>query len=135
VSRDPRANVGQKLLRTIRHGASARYLKARLQNAIVTRPLTLNDELAVPNKLFEYLMAGLAVVAPRLPGVAPIIEAEQVGATFEPGSSVALAQVLSSLVNSPGLVSAMKQRARAVALSRFNAEAQRSVLLSAWTGD
>src|SRR5207247_3917579 len=29
VSRDPRANVGQKLLRTIRHGASARYLQAR----------------------------------------------------------------------------------------------------------
>jgi carbamoyltransferase len=33
VSRDPRANLGRKLLRTIRHGASARYLKARLQNA------------------------------------------------------------------------------------------------------
>ncbi|MGI8421328.1 MAG: carbamoyltransferase family protein [Gaiellaceae bacterium] len=33
VSRDPRANLGQKLLRTIRHGASARYLKARLENA------------------------------------------------------------------------------------------------------
>ena len=37
VSRDPRANVGQKLLRTIRHGASARYLKARLQNAAKIR--------------------------------------------------------------------------------------------------
>jgi carbamoyltransferase len=37
VSRDPRANVGQKLLRTIRHGASARYLKARLQNAAKVR--------------------------------------------------------------------------------------------------
>jgi carbamoyltransferase len=33
VSRDPRANLGRKLLRTIRHGASARYLKARLENA------------------------------------------------------------------------------------------------------
>jgi carbamoyltransferase len=33
VSRDPRANLGRKLLRTIRHGASARYLKARLDNA------------------------------------------------------------------------------------------------------
>src|SRR4051794_34247795 len=33
VSRDPRANLGRKLLRTIRHGASARYLKARLANA------------------------------------------------------------------------------------------------------
>src|SRR6059058_1528226 len=37
VSRDPRANVGQKLLRTIRHDASARYLKARLQNAAKIR--------------------------------------------------------------------------------------------------
>src|SRR5712691_4149828 len=37
VSRDPRANIGQKLLRTIRHGASARYLKARLQNAAKIR--------------------------------------------------------------------------------------------------
>src|SRR4029453_9954290 len=27
VSRDPHANVGPELLRTIRHGASARYLK------------------------------------------------------------------------------------------------------------
>ena len=33
VSRDPRANLGRKLVRTIRHGASARYLKARLENA------------------------------------------------------------------------------------------------------
>src|SRR3954452_15699413 len=37
VSRDPRANIGQKLLRTVRHGASARYLKARLQNAAKIR--------------------------------------------------------------------------------------------------
>jgi len=37
VSRDPRANIGAKLMRTIRHGASARYLKARLQNAAKIR--------------------------------------------------------------------------------------------------
>jgi carbamoyltransferase len=37
VSRDPRANLGRKLLRTIRHGASARYLKARLDNAAKIR--------------------------------------------------------------------------------------------------
>jgi len=37
VSRDPRANLGRKLLRTIRHGASARYLKQRLQNAAQIR--------------------------------------------------------------------------------------------------
>ena len=37
VSRDPRANLGRKLMRTIRHGASARYLKQRLQNAAQVR--------------------------------------------------------------------------------------------------
>jgi carbamoyltransferase len=49
VSRDPRANVGQKLLRTIRHGASARYLKARLQNAAKIRDVrtALADALGI----------------------------------------------------------------------------------------
>ena len=37
VSRDPKANVGQKLLRTVRHGARAGYLKARLRNAAKIR--------------------------------------------------------------------------------------------------
>src|SRR5438552_17068602 len=37
VSRDPRANLGRKLLRTIRHGASARYLKQRLDHAARVR--------------------------------------------------------------------------------------------------
>jgi carbamoyltransferase len=33
IARDPRANLGHKLLRTVRHGVSARYLKSRLENA------------------------------------------------------------------------------------------------------
>src|SRR3954466_3619926 len=33
IARDPRANLGHKLLRTVRHGVSARFLKARLENA------------------------------------------------------------------------------------------------------
>ncbi|MDX6470661.1 MAG: carbamoyltransferase, partial [Gaiellaceae bacterium] len=37
VSRDPRANTGRALSRTIRHGASARYLKARLDHAAEPR--------------------------------------------------------------------------------------------------
>ena len=37
IARDPRANIGAKLIRTIRHGASARCLKARLENAAKVR--------------------------------------------------------------------------------------------------
>jgi carbamoyltransferase len=37
ASRDPRANIGHDLLRTVRHGASARYLKASLDKAAKVR--------------------------------------------------------------------------------------------------
>jgi glycogen(starch) synthase len=99
---------------------------------IVTRPLTRNDELAAPNKLFEYMMAGLAVVAPRLKGVAEIVEGENVGVTFAPGSPSALADALSGLAADPAHTSAMKSRARRIALDRLNAEAQRPALAAAW---
>jgi len=50
VSRDPKANIGRKLLRTIRHGASGRYLKARLENAAKVRDVKthLAQGLGVP---------------------------------------------------------------------------------------
>jgi carbamoyltransferase len=37
VSRDPRANLGQKLRRAVQHGTSPKYLKARLDNAAKIR--------------------------------------------------------------------------------------------------
>jgi len=37
VSHDPSANIGHELIRNVRHGASARYLKERLQNAARVR--------------------------------------------------------------------------------------------------
>jgi glycosyltransferase involved in cell wall biosynthesis len=100
---------------------------------VVTRRLTLNDELALPNKLFEYMMAGLGVVASRLAGVSGIVESEGVGLLFDPGSPSSLAACLSSLAQRPAEVQAMKTRARLAAVERFNADAQRSELLAAWT--
>jgi glycosyltransferase involved in cell wall biosynthesis len=99
---------------------------------VSTRPLTRNDELAAPNKLFEYLMAGLAVAVPRLPGIAEMIDGEDVGVTFEPGSPASLGQVLTELAANPDRVTALKQRARELALARYNAEAQRPALSEAW---
>jgi carbamoyltransferase len=50
VSRDPRANVGHELLRSIRDGASARYLKATMDNAAKPRDAiaALAQSLEVP---------------------------------------------------------------------------------------
>lgn len=99
---------------------------------VVTRPLSLNDRLAAPNKLFEYLMAGLAVAVPQLPGVAAIVECEDVGVTYDPGDPVDLARVLRELAADRPRLLALRTRARRSALDKHNAEAERPTLRAAW---
>jgi glycosyltransferase involved in cell wall biosynthesis len=99
---------------------------------IINRPVSRNDELVFPNKLFEYLMAGLAVVAPRLPGMTPLLEEEQVGATFVAGDPVALGETLEQLAAQPDRVAAMRKRARRLARGRYNARVQAELLRAVW---
>jgi glycogen synthase len=99
---------------------------------VINRPVTRNDELVLPNKLFEYLMAGLAVVVPRLPGLAPLVEGEGVGLTYEPGRPEALGAALTALARDDARLAEMRARARRLALERFNAESQVPVLLHVW---
>jgi glycogen(starch) synthase len=101
---------------------------------IINRPLTRNDELVLPNKLFEYLMAGLAVVAPRLPSLTRVVEGDGVGLTFEPGNAAALGDALAALAQDDARLAEMRTRARRLALERYNAEAQAGALEHAWRG-
>ena len=99
---------------------------------IINRPVSPTNELVVPNKLFEYMMAGLAVVAPRLPGLEPIVEGEGVGLCFDPGRPEQMGEALQRLSADRGLLDRYRNRARTLALERYNAEAQVVPLLAAW---
>lgn len=99
---------------------------------IINRPLTRTDEFVVPNKLFEYMMAGLAVVVPRLPGLEPIVEGEGIGITFPPGDPEALGQALQELGRDRPRLRAMQKRSRALALDRYNSAVQVKALERAW---
>lgn len=99
---------------------------------VINRPVTRNDELVFPNKLFEYMMAGLAVVVPRLPALGPFVEHEGVGLTYTPGDPTDLARALDELAADRPRLAEMQRRARAAALARYNAEAQEPKLLEAW---
>ena len=96
---------------------------------VIDRPETDNARFALPNKLFEYMMAGLAVVVPNVPAMARLVETEGIGRTYEPGS---LGEVLAELAADRPAVEEMRRRARRAAVERYNAEAQRPVLYEAW---
>jgi glycosyltransferase involved in cell wall biosynthesis len=99
---------------------------------MINRPISRNDELTLPNKLFEYMMAGLAVVAPDLPSVGTFVEREGVGITYRAGDAAALGAAIRRLAEDPALLAACSDRARRLALESYNAEAQGPVLARAW---
>jgi glycosyltransferase involved in cell wall biosynthesis len=96
---------------------------------VIDRLETDNTRLALPNKLFEYLMAGLAVAVPRAPAMARLVEEHRVGVVYGPGE---LGAALERLGSDREALDEMRLRARELAVTGFNAEAQRPNLLRAW---
>ncbi len=60
----------------------------------VPEPITLSIHLALPNKLFEYLMAGLPVVVADIPEMRRVVEEFDVGLVVDPYDRDALAAAL-----------------------------------------
>lgn len=59
----------------------------------------LNHRYALPNKLFEYLAAGVPVIASDLPEISQIIQRFSVGCVVPPGNTKALAAALNRAVS------------------------------------
>jgi SAM-dependent methyltransferase/glycosyltransferase involved in cell wall biosynthesis len=100
---------------------------------IFDRPLSRNGELTLPNKLFEYLTAGLAVIVPNLETIGPLVEEERVGLVFDPGHPDQLAVRLAELAADRPRLLELRERARELASSRLNAEVEAKTLRRAWT--
>lgn len=54
----------------------------------------LNHRYALPNKLFDYVNAGVPVLASRLPEIARVVESGNLGLTVPPGDAVAVGEAL-----------------------------------------
>jgi glycosyltransferase involved in cell wall biosynthesis len=84
-------------------------------------PTGLNNYLSTPNKLFEYLMAGLPIAGADIPEVRKVIEEERIGLIFDPYSPRDIARALREMARSPALEE-MARRSRAAAEERYHWE-------------
>jgi glycosyltransferase involved in cell wall biosynthesis len=83
---------------------------------IIAEPgLDENQRLTSSNKLFEYVHAGLAVVAPALPGLAETVEGEQVGVLYRTADAAALAAAIDRIAGDRNERHALQQQARTAA--------------------
>jgi glycosyltransferase involved in cell wall biosynthesis len=72
----------------------------------------LNHELTVSNKMFDYLMAGLAVVSSDLPSLRKIMERSGAGLMYKPGSPEELAERIKTLYEDSELLETLSENAR-----------------------
>jgi glycosyltransferase involved in cell wall biosynthesis len=87
------------------------------------RPGNRNHELTVSNKIFDYMMAGLAVIASDLPGLATVMRRSTGGVTYTPGSPSRLADAINDLYLDSRALHGFADNARRFALNEAHAEA------------
>ena len=64
--------------------------------------MSLNNYLSLPNKIFEYIAAGLPVVASDFPDMAELVSDYDVGETCDPESPADIARAIRSRARSTG---------------------------------
>jgi len=82
---------------------------------------------ALPNKLFDYLAAGLGIVAFRTKALGSLEDVESFAILLDEASEIALAEALQSLSNDPERVSQMK-RVACYVMHRYSSEQAREKL-------
>ncbi len=100
--------------------AAVRALLMRAVAGVVTFHPLPNHLDAHPTKMFEYMSAGIAVIASDFPLWREIIEGNQCGVCINPRDAGALAQAIDRLVTQPDLARRMGENGRKAVLEKYN---------------
>lgn len=140
VTREPTRFVGQLLARAEDRGVRARcrlapYVPNHLVSAYLSEatigvhPLVsgyINHEIALPNKLFEYLHAGLPLVVSDCRAMASFVREAGVGEVFTSGSATELAAAVERVA---GDLDGYRSR---IDVSRYGWEAQERAIIDCY---
>src|SRR5207245_6962129 len=87
------------------------------------RPTTLNNRLCLPNKIFEYLQAGLALAVSALPEMARVVKEIGAGEVFNPEQPRDIARAVNGMTGHAKRLAELEGRERAAA-KRYTCETQ-----------
>ncbi|MCD6587770.1 MAG: glycosyltransferase family 4 protein [Candidatus Fermentibacteraceae bacterium] len=95
---------------------------------ILFRNTCLNHYYSLPNKLYEYMMAGVPIVSSDFPELKRVLGEAESGITVDPDSPEEIAEAVERLAANPDMRDRMKENGRKAALSRYNWEPQSEIL-------
>ena len=97
-------------------------------------PSCLNYRYSLPNKLFQYMAAGIPVVASDLPQVREVVDGARCGVVVDTTRPSAIARAIEQLASDPAEARAMGTRGRAAVEERYHWAAAGAVLVRAYAG-
>ncbi len=93
------------------------------------KPTNINYELSLPNKLFDYIHAGVPVLASDLKEVTQIVAQHQIGITLKEYSPISIAHSINELINKEELRETLHQNC-IIARNELNWENEEKELIS-----
>ena len=100
--------------------AGVRAVMARAMAGLVTLHAAPNYLDALPVKMFEYMAAGIPVIASRIPLWRDIVESNQCGVCVDPQDAGAIAAAIDYFVLNPDIARRMGQNGRRAILDKYN---------------
>ena len=97
---------------------------------ILFRNTCLNHYYSLPNKLYEYMMAGVPIVSSNFPELRRVIEEVHCGITVDPENPGGIAAAVEKLAADPELRRRMADSGRKNAMNRYNWEPQKNKLIN-----
>jgi glycosyltransferase involved in cell wall biosynthesis len=99
---------------------------------ILLQPARLNDYTGQPNKLFEFMGAGLALLASDFPEIGPVIRETGCGLAVDPTDLPAVTGALRTLLADPGQAGRMARQGRAAVEREHNWDTAAARLLEVY---
>lgn len=134
MAADPTLGETLRVLPPVRSEDLPVYTADADAGLILFRNTCLNHYYSLPNKLYEYMMAGIPVIASDLPEIARVVKEGDFGLLIDPGDPAAIADAVRRAASDPSWRAAAGARARAAAERVHNWGEQEKVLLAAYEG-
>jgi glycosyltransferase involved in cell wall biosynthesis len=99
------------------------------------KPLILNDRLSCPNKLSQYLHAGLVVLANDLPYVQSVLSEAEAGVFYSSADLRTLGDAVGRILDDPAVLRQGRLSALRFARETFNWQIQSETLYALYQGD
>ncbi len=108
------------------------YCASATVGMLTTEPVSVNNVLALPNKIFQYMAAGIPVIASDYPQIREVLESSGAGRVMDPTQPAAIADAINAVLADPAAAREAGARGAEAVRDRYNWSVSEETLLDVY---